>query len=86
MSWEDLDKKPDNKKQLEAAATLAQIYAVTFSTDSGKKVIEDLTNRFIMSNDTPLTAQNPEYESGYHSGEAGVVKYLIHQMTAAKTR
>ena len=52
-----------------------------FNTDDGKVVFQHLFDSFVMKNDTPLDAQNVEYEAGYHAGEAGVIKYISQRMS-----
>ncbi len=92
MSWSDIKKAEMSSEEANAqgkerqadAAALAKCYAAVFRTEQGKKVLADLTNRYIMNNDTPLNATNITYEAGYRNGEAGIVKYLIHQMNIAK--
>ena len=90
MSWDSID--TDNKEavsklkeeQRMKALEIAKAYSACFSTSEGKKVLEDLTTRFIYNNDTPFCSQNINYESAYHNGEAGVVKFLINQMKQAE--
>lgn len=90
--WDDINKTAVNKeeaelaqkKALQAAAELAQAYSRCFNTKDGERVMTDLTNRFIMSNDMALDVKNPEYEAGYHNGESGVIKLIIHQLTQAR--
>ncbi len=92
MSWGSIkniqfgadEAKQQGKERQADAAALAKCYAAVFRTEQGKKVLADLTNRYIMNNDTPLNATNITYEAGYRNGEAGIVKYLIHQMNIAK--
>jgi len=88
MSWSDLDDLNGadayQKQAREKQAELARLFHRVFSTDDGRKLLEHLTHKFVFNNDTPFTSQNIEYESGYHAGEAGVVKMIIHQITAAE--
>jgi hypothetical protein len=92
MSWDSID--TDNKEavsklkeeQRMKALEIAKAYSACFSTSEGKKVLEDLTSRFIYNNDTPFGSQNINYESAYHNGESGVVKFVINQIQQAKIR
>ena len=92
MSWDSID--TDNKEavsklkeeQRMKALEIAKAYSACFSTPEGKKVLEDLTSRFIYNNDTPFGSQNINYESAYHNGESGVVKFVINQIQQAKIR
>jgi predicted Zn-dependent peptidase len=93
MSWEDLNghhgfnketAKKANNAAREKAAELAQAYNHCFATPEGKKVLEDLTQRFIFQNNTPFGSENANYESAYHNGESGVVKFLINQIQKAE--
>lgn len=92
MSWDTINTtavdaegaKAANAKQRQAAAELAQAYNKCFSGDIGKRVLEDMTRRFIFNNDTPFGASNVDYEAAYHNGESGVVKFIINQMQQAE--
>jgi hypothetical protein len=92
MSWEDISKvttdsgqaQAANAEKRKAAAELAQAYNECFSGDIGKRVLEDMTQRFIFNNYTPLGSANPNYEAAYHNGESGVVKFIINQIQQAK--
>ena len=89
MSWEQLDvnKEQADKAQAkirERQVELAKAYHRCFSTDDGFKVIEDLTKRFIMDNDTPFNANNVNYEAAYHNGETGVIKFIMHLISQAE--
>jgi len=93
MSWEDLNSnhsfdneaaKKANNAAREKAAELAQAYNHCFATLEGKRVLEDLTQRFIFQNNTPFGSENANYESAYHNGESGVVKFLINQIQQAE--
>ena len=89
MSWEklELDQEESNKKKAEIRekqVELAKAYHRCFSTDDGFKVLEDLTNRFVIDNNTPMTSQNIEYEAAYHNGEGGVVKFILHLIKQAE--
>jgi predicted Zn-dependent peptidase len=93
MSWEDLNghhgfnhetAKKANNAAREKAAELAQAYNHCFATPEGKRVLEDLTQRFIFQNNTPFGSENANYESAYHNGESGVVKFLINQIQQAE--
>ncbi len=92
MSWDTInqattdaeDAKVVNAEKRKAAAELAQAYNECFSGDIGKRVLEDMTQRFIFNNYTPLGSSNPNYEAAYHNGESGVVKFIINQIQQAK--
>lgn len=80
-------KEAAKKAQANAKAekvALAQAYARVFSTDDGKRVLEDLSTKFIYNNDTSFESRNINYESAYHNGESGVVKFIIQQMQQAR--
>tara|TARA_A200000159_G_C7337275_1_gene345626 strand:+ start:3566 stop:3850 length:285 start_codon:yes stop_codon:yes gene_type:complete len=93
MSWEQIDEassddaasKKANAKQRQAIVDLAKAYHRCLTTDDGKRVLEDLTKRFIYSNDTSFNSPNVNYESAYHNGEAGVIKFIINQIQNAET-
>jgi len=91
MSWSNIDQLADSevaKKQAgirrQNAADLAKAYHRVFTTDDGERILADLTRRFVYDNDTPFGSENINYESAYHNGEAGVVKFLINQMKQAE--
>ena len=91
MTWENIDQLSDSKtakKQAELrkrnANDLAKAYHRVFTTDDGARILADLTRRFVYDNDTPFGSENINYESAYHNGEAGVVKFLINQMKQAE--
>jgi hypothetical protein len=88
MSWDKLTTENQSteaiQKQKEEAQRIARLTHRTFSTDDGQELLAHLTNHFVIHNDTPLNATNIEYESGYHAGEAGVVRWIIHQMQRAE--
>lgn len=92
MSWDSID--TDSKEavsklkeeQRMKALEIAKAYSVCFSTSEGKKVLEDLTSRFIYNNDTSFGSQNINYEAAYHNGESGVIKFVINQIQQAKIR
>ena len=92
MSWNKIDKASTETKSRYAeeqrlkAIELAKAYNGCFSTPEGKKVLEDLTSRFIYGNDTPFESQIVNYEAAYHNGESGVVKYVINLIQQAKVR
>ena len=94
MSWDTINKGDFNATQAQKAneaarykaAELAQAYHRCFGTDDGKRVLADLTQRFIFQNTTPFGSQNPNYESAYHNGESGLVKFLINQVQQAEVR
>ena len=92
MSWDTINKgdfNAENAKQANdaaraKAAEMAKAYNRCFGTDDGKRVLEDLTQRFIFQNNTPFGSQNPDYEAAYHNGESGLVKFLINQVQQAR--
>lgn len=92
MSWDEINASNFNtdaaQKANEAArykaAELAQAYHRCFGTDDGKRVLADLTQRFIFQNATPFGSPNPNYEAAYHNGESGLVKFLINQVQQAE--
>jgi len=92
MSWDTINQaatdakgaKVANAEKRKAAAELAQAYNQCFSGDIGKRVLDDMTQRFIFNNYTPLGSANPNYEAAYHNGESGVVKFIINQIQQAK--
>ena len=92
MSWDEIDKvsvNPDAAKQQNAAkrsqaAELAKAYNRCFNSEEGKKVIADLHKRFIYDNNTSFGSPNVNYESAYHNGESGVVKFIINQINQAE--
>lgn len=92
MSWKEIDKaavdskaaKKQNAEKRSQVAELAKAYNRCFSDDNGKRVIEDLHQRFIYNNDTPFSSPNANYESAYHNGESGVIKFIINQINQAE--
>ena len=92
MSWDTInqattdaeDAKVVNAEKRKTAAELAQAYNQCCSSDLGKRVLDDMTQRFIFNNYTPLGSANPNYEAAYHNGESGVVKFIINQIQQAK--
>jgi len=92
MSWSDIELAGKTKEERRKIAEdrkakseeLSKKFSRAFNSDDGKVVFEHLFQRFVLDNDTPLNAPNPEYEAGYHNGEAGVIKYITHQITKAK--
>lgn len=89
MGWDNLqsnNQAQETQEQIkEHQRRLAQQFNRTFNTDDGQKVLEYLTKTYIFDNNTQLDAPNITYESGYHDGEAGVVKAIIHFITQAET-
>lgn len=71
-------------EQKQKASDLAKHYHRCFKTDAGQKVLEDLTNRFIMLNDTDIDAKNVTYEAGFHNGEGSTVKHIILMIQQAE--
>lgn len=94
MSWDKIDKagtigseaKASSAAKIAADVELAKKYARLFDSEEGKIVFEHLFKRFVMDNDTPLNSPNVTYEAGYHAGEAGLIKFITHQITKAKVR
>ena len=90
MSWSDVENvssKDAKRKQQEFrsnAADLARAYHRGFSGENGQRLIEDLTKRFIFNNDVSFSSNNISYEAAYKNGEAGVVKFIINQVTQAE--
>ena len=91
MSWSEINQSADPdvaKKQAgirkQNAADLAKCYHRVFTTDDGKRILSDLTRRFVYDNDTSFGSANIDYEAAYHNGEAGVIKFLINQMKQAE--
>ena len=92
MSWEEIDKasvdtgasSKHNAEKRAQAAELAKAYNRCFGSDDGKRVLSDLTARFIYNNDTPFASENVNYEAAYHNGESGVVKFVINQRQQAE--
>lgn len=90
MSWDalEVDQEKANKTKAEIRerqTELAKAYNRCFSTDDGLKVLEDLSRRFIMDNDTPLSSANINYEAAYHNGESGVIKFIVHLIKRAES-
>jgi len=94
MSWDTINTgdfdvanaQKANDAAKSKAVELAQAYHRCFGTDDGKRVLADLTQRFIFQNATPFGSQNPNYEAAYHNGESGVVQFLINQVQKAEVR
>lgn len=92
MSWSEIESSSINKddiekrkKEFEAAnIELCKKYARVFASEEGKVVYQDLFNRFIMNNQTPLESKNPNYEAAYHNGESGVIHYITSRMSQLK--
>ena len=89
MSWDDLEVNEDKAREAQSAirerqTELAKAYHRCFGTDDGIKVMEDMTKRFLLENDTSLAAQNINYEAAYHNGESGVMRYIVHQIQQAE--
>ena len=92
MSWDDIDKasvnpeaaKKQTAKKRSQAADLAKAYNRYFNSEEGKQVIADLHKRFIYDNDTSFGSPNANYESAYHNGESGVIKFIINQINQAE--
>jgi hypothetical protein len=89
MSWDDLEVNESKAKEAQSAirerqAELAKAYNRCFGTDDGIRVMEDMTKRFLLENDTSLAAQNINYEAAYHNGESGVMRYIVHQIQQAE--
>lgn len=89
MSWDDLEVNEDKAREAQSAIRerqieLAKAYNRCFGTDDGIKVLEDMSKRFLLENDTSLAAQNINYEAAYHNGESGVMRYVVHQIQQAE--
>lgn len=89
MSWEDLEIDTGKAQKAQSAirekqAELAKAYNRCFATDDGNRVLEDLSKRFLLENDTSLSAQNINYEAAYHNGETGVMRFIVHQIQQAE--
>jgi hypothetical protein len=89
MSWDDLEVNEEKAREAQSAirqkqSELAKAYSRCFSTDDGIKVLEDMSKRFLLENDTSLAAQNINYEAAYHNGESGVMRYVVHQIQQAE--
>tara|TARA_R100000963_G_C4594671_1_gene70599 strand:- start:332 stop:607 length:276 start_codon:yes stop_codon:yes gene_type:complete len=89
MSWQDLEVDRDNAQKTrdairEKQTELAKAYNRCFGTDDGAKVLDDMTKRFLLENNTSLSAQNINYEAAYHNGEAGIMRYIVHQIQQAE--
>ena len=89
MTWTDLDEMGGGSKEYAAQARQKQIdtaklFYRVFNTDDGRKLLEFMVQKYIMSNDTPFNSENIMYESGYHAGEAGIVKMIVQQITMAE--
>jgi hypothetical protein len=89
MSWDDLEVNEDKAREAQSAIRerqieLAKAYNRCFGTDDGMKVLEDMSKRFLLENDTSLVAQNINYEAAYHNGESGVMRYIVHQIQQAE--
>jgi hypothetical protein len=91
MSWNEVNVTHDPKSAEKQAndnrvklSDLAQAYSRTFTTTDGERILADLTKRFVYENDTSFGSNNINYESAYHNGEAGVIKFIINQLKQAK--
>jgi len=89
MSWEDLEGKSQEAEKQQAVyqerlTEMCRAYSRCFATEDGEKVLQDLTKRFLIENDTPLSSHNVEYEAAYHNGEAGVIRMIIHYIQQAE--
>ena len=94
MGWDDVNAATSEegqakaKKQAaearQAEVSMAKSYNPCFSTEDGKRVLADLTQRMIYNNDTSFQSQNINYEAAYKNGEAGVVKFIISQISKAE--
>jgi hypothetical protein len=89
MSWQDLEVDRHNAQKnrdaiREKQIELAKAYNRCFGTDDGAKVLDDMTKRFLLENNTSLSADNINYEAAYHNGEAGIMRYIVHQIQQAE--
>lgn len=84
MSWMELNKDTTkqaakaNERAAEERLVLEQTFKRCFTTEDGEKVLQHLSQQFIIGNDTPLESANINYTAAYKNGEAGLVKYIIH--------
>lgn len=86
MPWSDLETKDTGdalKEHKDRDIALAKAYHHCFSSGEGKKVLDHMITHFLMSNDTNILSPNVNYEAAYRNGEAGVVKYILHQIKKA---
>ena len=94
MSWDKINENSSSEtkakaksaaaEKKQAEVSLAQSYNRCFSTEDGKRVLADLTNKLIINNNTPLDADNVNYTAAYKNGEKGAVNLIIHQITRAE--
>lgn len=89
MSWDDLDVSQEQanetrERMREKQVETAKLFHRCFETEEGQKVIQDLLTRFILDNSTPFNSPNVNYESAYHNGEAGVVRFILNQIRLAE--
>lgn len=94
MNFDELDAltSKESKEKAEKAqanakadkASIVQAYARLFSTKDGERVLQDLSTKFIYENNTPFNSPNINYESAFHNGESGIVKFIINQMQRAR--
>jgi hypothetical protein len=91
MSWDAINKEVSPEKIAEAkrlqanrdqdSIDLVKAYKRLFKTSDGQKVLQDLTQKCIYDNNTAFESPNINYEAAFHNGEAGMVKYIIHQLS-----
>ena len=94
MTWDKIDNNQDIQAQRDKANAESKAKAIeldkkfnrVFNSDDGKVVFEHLYQQFVMNNDTPLDSKNVTYEAGYHAGESGVIKFIIHKISNATKR
>lgn len=91
MTWNKLDTSIDEEKikheadkRRQEVSDLSKAYKRLFESKDGQRVMEDLFNKFIMTNDVSFDAKNPNYEAAYRNGESGVVKYITNRVSNAK--
>lgn len=90
MSWQEINSESKDtekriKEQKAKASELAKRYSRVFESEDGQKVLEHLNQLFIYANDIPFNAENINYQAAYRNGEAGVIKFIINQISKAKT-
>ena len=89
MSWDDLEVSQEQanetrERMREKQVETAKLFHRCFETEEGQKVIQDLLTRFILDDSTPFNSPNVNYESAYHNGEAGVVRFILNQIRLAE--
>lgn len=90
MGWEDIentgsqaDKDNENRKQ--AIEDRAKLYYRVFKSDDGVKLLAEMTNQFLIHNYTDPAHPNVDYVAAYKNGEAGVIGYILKQLSIAES-